>query len=238
MQMPPPFGHDLQRAFCDIMSADIRKLEPMRLQTKLLIATGNAHKMREYCDLLNGLPIALTSLLEQGITVEVEEHGSTFQENAAIKASTYCSISGRLTLADDSGLEVDVLGGEPGIYSSRYAGPDVSDGERIEFLLSKMRDVPWEHRKAHFRAVIAVAAPEGGLWICEGRCEGYVAFEPRGKHGFGYDPVFYLPDIGLTMAELPPFKKNQISHRAEAACKARIILTELASSPWSMRSLL
>lgn len=198
---------------------------------KLLIATSNPHKLQEYRSLLEGLPLSMTSLPEQGITVEVEEHGSTLQENAAIKAGTYCSISGLLTLADDSGLEVDALGGAPGVYSSRYAGPDVSDGERIEFLLSKMRDVPWEHRKAHFRAVIAIAAPEGGLWICEGRCEGYVAFEPRGKHGFGYDPVFYLPDIGLTMAELPPFKKNQISHRAEAACKARRILAELASSP-------
>ena len=196
---------------------------------KLLIATNNPHKLQEYRSLLQGLPISLGSLSEVGIDAEVEERGLTFEENAAAKARGYAAMSGLLTLADDSGLEVEALGGEPGVYSSRYAGPGASDRQRIDYLLAKLRDVPWENRKARFRAVIAIAHPRGDLWFCQGRCEGYVNFEPRGDHGFGYDPIFYLPDLGLTMAELPPFVKNRISHRAQAAGKARKVLMELFS---------
>ncbi len=195
---------------------------------KLLVATNNAHKLGEYQALLDGLPISLTSLPEEGINAAVEEDGRTFQENAIIKARAYASMSGVLTMADDSGLEVEALGGAPGVYSSRYAGLDASDVERVHYLLSKLKDAPWEKRKARFRAVIAIAHPQGGLWVCEGSCEGFVAFEPRGDRGFGYDPIFYLPDLAVTMAELPPFVKNRISHRAEAAEKATKVLKELA----------
>lgn len=197
---------------------------------KLLVATNNLHKLQEYHGLLEGLPLGLTSLPDEGIYSVVDEDGLTFRENAVTKARTYASLSGLLTLADDSGLEVEALGGEPGVLSSRYAGPQASDRERIDYLLAKMRDIPWEKRRARFRCVIAIAHPRGDLWVCQGLCQGFVTLEPRGHHGFGYDPVFYLPDLALTMAELPPFVKNQISHRAQAAQAARKALMELASA--------
>ncbi|MDO8691822.1 MAG: RdgB/HAM1 family non-canonical purine NTP pyrophosphatase [Dehalococcoidia bacterium] len=196
---------------------------------KLLIATDNLHKLEEYRSLLEGLPFTLRSLGDEGIELEVEENGSTFEENASIKARTYAWFSGLLTLGDDSGLEVASLGGEPGVYSSRYAGPGASDRRRVKYLLSKMNAVPWEQREARFRCVIAIAQPGHDPRLCEGRCDGIIALEPRGKNGFGYDPVFYLPGLGLTMAELPSSRKNEISHRALAALEARKVLLELVS---------
>ncbi len=196
---------------------------------KLLVATNNLHKLEEYRSLLEGLPVALRSLRDEGIDMEVEETGSTFEDNASIKARTYASLSGLLTVADDSGLEVASLGDEPGVYSSRYAGPGADDEQRTKYLLAKMKDIPWEQREARFRCIIAIAQPGRDLLLCEGRCDGIIALEPRGENGFGYDPVFYLPDLGLTMAELPPSRKNAISHRAMAARKARLILLEVLS---------
>ncbi|MDP2728503.1 MAG: RdgB/HAM1 family non-canonical purine NTP pyrophosphatase, partial [Dehalococcoidia bacterium] len=190
---------------------------------KLLVATNNLHKLEEYRSLLEGLPLTLRSLRDEGIEMEVEENGSTFEENASIKARTYASLSGLLTMADDSGLEVASLAGDPGVYSSRYAGPGASDRQRTEYLLAKMKGLPWKQRKARFRCVIAIAQPGHDLRLCEGRCDGIIALEPRGEHGFGYDPVFYLPDLGVTMAELPSSRKNEISHRALAARQARKI---------------
>ncbi|MDP2660791.1 MAG: RdgB/HAM1 family non-canonical purine NTP pyrophosphatase [Dehalococcoidia bacterium] len=197
---------------------------------KLLISTNNLHKLQEYRALLEELPLSLTCLRDEGISTTVEEDGLTFEENAVTKARTYASLSGLLTLADDSGLEVDALGGEPGVFSARYAGPEATDRERVAYLLAKMQGIPWEKRRACFRCVIAIADPTSNLWVCEGRCEGFVALEPRGDRGFGYDPIFYLPDMALTMAELAPSKKNQISHRAQAAHEARKVLLELVSS--------
>lgn len=194
---------------------------------KLLLATNNQHKLEEYQALLGGLPLTVRSLRDEGIFTEVEETGRTFEENAVIKARAYASLSGLLTLADDSGLEVAALGGEPGVYSSRYAGPGATDRQRTEYLLGKMKDVPWEERQARFSCVIAIARPEGVLRVCEGECRGVIAWEPRGEHGFGYDPVFFLPDLGVTMAELPSARKNEISHRARAAQAARKALLEL-----------
>lgn len=196
---------------------------------KLLLATNNDHKVREYRLLLEGLLCSLATLKEVGISEVVEELGGTFEENAVAKARGYASLSGLLTMADDSGLEVEALDGEPGVLSSRYAGPGAGDGERVRYLLEKMKDIPWEKRRARYRCVIAIAQPGGGLWVCEGRCEGFVALEPRGDQGFGYDPIFYLPDLALTMAELPPLNKNQISHRAQAAQEARKLLGKLTS---------
>ncbi|MFQ6058312.1 MAG: XTP/dITP diphosphatase [Anaerolineae bacterium] len=195
--------------------------------TKLLIATNNPGKLREYEELLADLPLALTRPGQEGIELEVEETGESFRENAVLKARAYARASGLLTLADDSGLEVDALGGEPGVLSSRYAGPEADDEERYRLLLRKLEGVPWEERAARFRCVIALATPQGEVWTAEGSCEGIIAFEPRGEHGFGYDPVFYFPQFGKTMAQLLPEVKNQISHRARAAQKARAILREL-----------
>ncbi|NPA90060.1 MAG: XTP/dITP diphosphatase [Chloroflexi bacterium] len=184
---------------------------------RLLIATHNPGKVREYRQLLRDLPLELTYLDEVGITEEVEETGQTFLENAIQKAMGYAELSGMLTLADDSGLEVDALGGAPGVHSSRYAGPGASDQERIDKLLRELEGVPEEERTARFRCVIAVATPDGRLCAAQGTVEGIITESPRGEHGFGYDPIFYLPDKGRTMAELLPEEKNRISHRARAA---------------------
>lgn len=198
---------------------------------KLLIATNNPGKLAEYRQLLMELPIELTWPAAEGIDLEVEETGETFEENAVLKARTLANVSGLPTLADDSGLEVMALGGEPGIRSSRYAGPDADDVDRYQKLLRNLADVPWERRQARFRCVIAIATPQGIVKIVEGSITGRIAFEPRGEHGFGYDPVFYLPDLGKTMAELPGDIKNQISHRADAARKAIPILQQIYATP-------
>jgi XTP/dITP diphosphohydrolase len=194
---------------------------------RLLVATNNPGKVREYEALLEELPLTLTYPTQEGIDVEVKETGSTFAENARLKAAAYAGASGLLTLADDSGLEVDALGGEPGTRSARYAGQGASDEDRYRLLLSKLEGVPWERRTARFRCVIAVVGLQGEVRTAEGTCEGVIAFEPKGGHGFGYDPVFYMPEHGRTMAELEPEVKNRISHRARAAEGARRILQKL-----------
>ena len=194
---------------------------------KLLIATHNPGKIEEYEELLAGLPLELTYPAQEGLDIEVAETGASFAENARLKAAAYARASGLVALADDSGLEVDALGGEPGIHSARYAGTGASDKERYRLLLEKLREVPWEERTARFRCVIAVATPGGQVHTAEGTCEGIIAFAPKGEHGFGYDPVFYLQEYGKTMADLPPETKNKISHRARAVQRAREILEEM-----------
>lgn len=199
----------------------------MRETTGLLIATRNPGKLREYEQLLAGLPLSLTYLDKEGITHEVEETGESFSENAIRKAQEYARISGLLTLADDSGLEVDALGGEPGVHSARYAGPGADDADRYRLLLERMQGVPWEGRGARFRCAIAIAEPGGKTYIAEGTCEGIIALAPQGDYGFGYDPVFYLPQDDRTMAQLPPEMKNRISHRARAAQEIRSTLERI-----------
>ncbi len=196
------------------------------MTTRLLIATLNRNKLNEYRELLAGLPFELVTLDDVGIREDVEENGTTFAENARIKANEYSRQSGLLTLADDSGLEVDALGGEPGVRSKRYAGENASDADRIVYLLDKLRDVPRGNRRARFRCAIAIAGPRGKVLEADGTCEGEIIFEPRGTHGFGYDPIFYFPDLGATLAELPMEKKNQVSHRARAAQAIKKMLKE------------
>ena len=190
----------------------------------LLLATNNQGKVKEYRSLLKGIPLQLVSLADVGITTVVDEVGGSVAENARLKATALASESGLLALADDSGLEVDALNGEPGRLSARYAGEGASDRDRINYLLSRMKDVPWERRSARFRCVIAVAAPGGQVGICSGECPGFIALEPKGENGFGYDPVFFLPELGKTMAELPSEIKNQFSHRGRAAKKVYRLL--------------
>ena len=203
----------------------------MSNEMKLLIATHNRGKLREYRELLDGLPYELVTLDDVGITHDIEETGATFEENARIKAIAYSQQSGLLTIADDSGLEVDALGGEPGVYSKRYAGDGASDSDRIHFLLNKLRDVPDTKRSARFRCVIVIADAQGKQWTSAGKCEGKIAFAPRGTNGFGYDPVFLMADYNFvqTMAELPEAEKNRVSHRGRATEGARKILESLKS---------
>ena len=194
----------------------------------LLVATRNAGKMREYRELLADYPGRLISLDDAGILDEVEETGDTFLANAHLKAATYAALSGQLTVSDDSGLEVHALGGAPGVYSARYGGDAChSDADRVELLLRNLEGIPWERRIARFRCFTAIASPDGIIATVVGSVAGVIQYEPTGEHGFGYDPVFRLPSYGGSMAELPLEQKNFISHRADAARKARKILNGL-----------
>jgi XTP/dITP diphosphohydrolase len=190
------------------------------LLDKLLLATNNPGKAQELKVLLQELPLELVLPGELGISGEVDEVGVSLEENARIKATALAKRSGLLSLADDSGLEVEALGGEPGPLSARYAGEGASDRERVDYLLDKLKGVPWEKRTARFRCVIAIAEPEGEVELCSGECHGFIAFEPKGEGGFGYDPIFYFPGLDQTMAELPLDIKNKVSHRGEAAREA------------------
>ncbi|MBI2329754.1 MAG: XTP/dITP diphosphatase [Chloroflexi bacterium] len=200
---------------------------------KLLLATNNQGKVREYKSLFKNIPLELVTLAEQGITTVVDEVGASLEENARLKATLLAAESQLLALADDSGLEVAALNGEPGRLSARYAGEGASDRDRVSYLLSRLRDVPWEQRSACFRCVIAVATPNGEVALCCGECRGFIAFAPRGEQGFGYDPVFYLPDLDKTMAELPLEIKNQVSHRGQAARKVYQVLKQPPFSAFS-----
>jgi len=196
--------------------------------SKLLLGTNNSAKVREYRALFRSLSFELITLAEQGITTVVNEIGESLEENARLKATVLAEQSQLLTLADDSGLEVDALGGEPGRLSARYAGEGASDRDRISYLLSRLMGVPWPERSARFRCIIAVATPTGTVEVCAGECRGLITFEPRGEEGFGYDPIFYLPGLDKTMAELPLEIKNQVSHRGQAAREARPVLERLS----------
>ncbi len=242
---------------------------------KLLIATHNPGKVREYRALLGHAPFDLVSLSDARINEEVAETGDTFEDNARLKACEYAATSGLLTLADDSGLEVDALDGAPGVRSARYGEDTVtgagagnlSDQDRVTLLLRNLDGVPWDRRTARFRCVIAIAGlpttchteahtpchteersdeesktprpqpnttaqdknPASEVTFLEGAVEGVIQYEPMGNNGFGYDPVFYLPSHGLTMAQLPMEEKNRISHRAQAAQKAVALLRRWAA---------
>jgi XTP/dITP diphosphohydrolase len=187
------------------------------MSKRLLVATHNRGKVAEYADLLSALDIAWLSLDDLDINDEVPETGVTFRDNAQQKAAEYARQTGVLTLADDSGLEVDALGGEPGVLTARYGGPELNSKQRYEYLLANMEGVPAAERGARFRCAIALAAPDGTiLATAEGQVEGEIGEVARGEGGFGYDPVFYLPDLACTMAQLPAQTKHDISHRGAA----------------------
>ena len=195
--------------------------------TKLLLASQNPGKLRELQAILNDLPIQLVTPADIGIELDIKETGSTYAENAALKSEAYAAVCGLISLADDSGLEVDALNGAPGLYSARYApAPGATDGDRRAYLLQNLaiQSRPWT---ARFRATIAITLPCGETQFAEGACEGEIIPEERGSGGFGYDPVFYIPEAGCTMAELPEDEKNRISHRARALEKAKEILHSL-----------
>ena len=194
---------------------------------KLLLATYNPGKIREYRFLLEGLGYQITTLSEKGTVKAIEESGSSYEQNARLKALTYAKSSQLTALADDSGLEVDALDGEPGIKSARFAGESATDADKMNLLLARLEDVPREKRTARFKCVIAIASPGGRAEVCYGECNGMIAFEAKGENGFGYDPIFFFPKKGKTMAELPFEIKNQVSHRAQASQKARQVLQQL-----------
>ena len=191
---------------------------------RLLVATRNPGKLRELIALLEGVPFRLVSLADAGIEEDIKETGSTLEENAVLKATAYSRLSGLSTLADDSGLEVDALGGGPGPMSSRHAGEQATDAQRIDLLRHKLAGIQEELREARFRCVIAVAWPSEPVKLYTGECHGRIISQPRGSSGFGYDPVFLLPELGKTMAELSAQEKNRVSHRSTAARKVAAAL--------------
>jgi XTP/dITP diphosphohydrolase len=187
----------------------------------LLVGTHNAGKVSEYRELLYDLDAAWVGLGDVGMAWEVEESGETFKENAILKATRYAEASGLLTLADDSGLEVEALDGQPGVRTARFGGEGLNAIERYLLLLDKLRGVPVEKRDARFRCVVALADKAGLIATASGIVEGRIAMAPSGNEGFGYDPVFYVPEQRLTMAQLPVAVKNQMSHRARALAALR-----------------
>ena len=195
--------------------------------SKLLIATNNPGKVRELQELLTGSGIEFVTPAQINLQIDVEEDGSTYQENAGKKAIAFAKASGLISLADDSGLEVEALGGAPGLYSARYSPkPGANDKDRRDFLLSNLQDKPrpW---KAHFHATIAVANPTGEVEFTDGNCYGEIIPEERGSGGFGYDPIFFMPELGKTMSELDMSEKNRLSHRARAVIAAMPILKRI-----------
>ena len=197
---------------------------------RILLASGNPGKLIEMKALLSGLDLEFVSLDQAGIRDIVEETGTTYTENATLKARQYSRQAGILAIADDSGLEVDALGGLPGLHSHRFTGKvDASDDDRRATLLQRLegKPRPW---KAHFHCSVAIATPGGEVYLADGDCPGEVIPEERGTNGFGYDPIFWMPELKRTMAELTDEEKNRVSHRARAVANARPLLTKLIST--------
>lgn len=190
----------------------------------LLLATTNRHKLEEFRAIFAGAPFQLCSLRDVELDIDVEETGQTFAENAKIKALAYARLSGLMTLSDDSGLEIDALAGAPGVLSARFAGRETAYEERFRLILQQLQGRVGAQRSARFRCAIAIAEPTGYCRIVEGTIEGQIADRPRGLEGFGYDPIFLVPELDKTTAELTPEQKNRISHRARAAQMARVLL--------------
>ncbi|MGI8423187.1 MAG: RdgB/HAM1 family non-canonical purine NTP pyrophosphatase [Chloroflexota bacterium] len=192
--------------------------------TRLLLGTSSEKKIAELQEIFAGLPVTLVTPADVALDLDPEETGATFEENARLKARAFARASGLPALADDSGLEVDALGGEPGVYSRRYAGPDATDDDRIAYLLRKLDGVPAGRRAARFRCVMALATPDADIGTVHGTCEGRIALERRGVNGFGYDPIFLLLEQDKTMAELTSAHKHLVSHRGQAGAAARAMI--------------
>ena len=191
---------------------------------RLLVATQNRGKVAELADMLADIEISWLGLQDIPSVEEVAETGQTFEENAILKATGYAEQTGLLTLADDSGLEVDALDGRPGVHTARYGGARLTPAQRYTLLLEELAGVPWPNRTARFRCVVALAKPKILIGAEDGACEGLIALEPAGVGGFGYDPIFFLPDRRMTMAQLPADEKHQISHRGRAFAAIKPLL--------------
>jgi XTP/dITP diphosphohydrolase len=190
----------------------------------LLLATTNEHKVDEFRVIFQGLPFTLLSLRDIQLDMDVEETGTTFAENALLKATAYAQATNMLALADDSGLEIDALGGAPGVYSARFGGREATYKERFRLIYERLRDVAPSEYTARFRCALALAEPSGYVRVVEGTIEGVIAESAHGENGFGYDPIFLVPESGKTTAEMAPEEKNRISHRGRAAEAARHLL--------------
>ena len=183
---------------------------------RMIFATGNENKMKEIREILGALPLEILSMKEAGVSADIVEDGKTFEENALIKARAICKLAGEMVLADDSGLEIDYLNKEPGIYSARYMGEDTSYHIKNKSLIDRLEGVPDEKRTARFVCAIAAVFPDGKELVVRGTVEGIIGYEEKGENGFGYDPIFYLPERGCTTAKLQTEEKNSISYRGNA----------------------
>lgn len=193
---------------------------------RIIFATSNEGKMTEIRDILKGMDIELLSLKDAGIDIDINEDGTTFEENAIIKSETVCKLTGEVVLADDSGLEVDYLEKAPGVYSARFLGEDTPYSEKNSYIIDRLKNIPDDKRSARFVCVIACSFPDGKTITRKGIVEGYIAKKISGSNGFGYDPIFYLPEYNCTTAEMPTEQKNQISHRAKALEAIKEVLIE------------
>lgn len=194
---------------------------------RIIFATSNEGKMKEVRAILKDLEVEVLSLKEAGIKADIDENGITFEENALIKAETISKLTKEIVMADDSGLEVDYLDKAPGVYSARYMGEDTSYDIKNKSIIDKLEGIPEEQRTARFVCAIACAFPDGTSKITRGTIEGTIAHVPAGKNGFGYDPIFYVPDFGCTTAELSPEQKNEVSHRARALEEMKKIIAPI-----------
>ena len=183
---------------------------------KIIFATGNAEKMKEIREILSDVDTEILSMKEAGIFADIVEDGKTFEENAVIKAKAVCALCGETVLADDSGLEIDYPNKEPGVFSARYMGEDTDYHIKNHSLIQRLEGVPDEQRTARFVCAIAMASPDGTVKTVQGTMEGRIGYEEKGENGFGYDPIFFLPEYGCTSAELSMEEKNKISHRGKA----------------------
>ena len=193
----------------------------MKKVKRILFATGNQGKMKEVREILADLGVEVISMREAGVSAEIVEDGETFEENAVIKARTIMELTGEVTLADDSGLEIDALGGEPGVYSARYMGEDTSYHIKNNDLIRRLSQIPRQQRTARFVCSIAAAFPDGEIITTDGVIEGLIGYEEAGENGFGYDPIFVVPQLGCTTAQLSDEQKNEISHRGKALRKMK-----------------
>jgi non-canonical purine NTP pyrophosphatase, rdgB/HAM1 family len=197
------------------------------MMDKIVFATANEGKVKEIKEILKDFPIEVLSMKEMGITANIEEDGTTFEENSLIKARAISKLTGLPALADDSGLEVDYLNGEPGIYSARYLGRDTDYDYKNNYIINKLSDAKEGERSARFVCVISLVLPDGREFVERGVVEGLIGYEQKGENGFGYDPIFYLPEYGKTSAELSPEEKNKISHRGKALSAMKKLIMDL-----------
>ncbi len=195
---------------------------------KIVVATGNRKKGVEMQTILADSGLEVYTIADfPHVDFEVEETGCTYAENSEFKAVAAVSLTGMVSVADDAGLEIDALGGQPGVYSKRFLGEHTPFPEKMHRILHLLKDTPIEERKCRFICAVVIATPDGKKILCDGVCEGIVGWEMKGEYGFGYDPIFYLPELGKYMAELPPEKKHLISHRGKALAKVKVALAEL-----------
>ena len=197
------------------------------MMDKIVFATTNEGKVKEIKEILEGFPVEVVSMKEMNITTDIEENGTTFEENSLIKAREISKLTGLPALADDSGLEVDYLNGEPGIYSARYLGKDTDYNYKNNYIIDRLKEAEDKERSARFICVISLVLPDGREFVKKGVMEGRIGYEIKGENGFGYDPIFYLPEYGKTSAELSSDEKNKISHRGKALRAMKEVIAEI-----------